>query len=81
MRKLNPVSEPGRDDDLRLLDAMLGGDPLAQRRIPAGRAVVEDRPAVTRDDRLRTFTERLDGEDVWRRIAAREGDHVHGGSV
>ena len=60
---------------------MLAGDPFAKRRIPARRAVVQDRAAFPRDDRLGALTERLDGQDVGRRVAAGEGDHVHGGSV
>src|SRR5581483_12443228 len=57
--------------------AVVGGDPIPERRVAADRAVVEDDRPVALDRRLRTLRDLRNGEAFGRRIAANEGDGGH----
>src|SRR6185436_3088114 len=69
------LERAARDHDARGLDAVLLGEPLAQRPVPAAGAVAEDRPAVALERCARAVRELLDSETLGSGNAAGERDH------
>ena len=64
------------DDDLRGVDAVLVGDPLAQRAVADGGAVGRGAGRIALEGAHGGGLEALHVDDVERRGAAGEGDHV-----
>jgi hypothetical protein len=66
-----------REQNPRRIDAVPLAEPGAKRRVPATRAVRQDRPPVALDHGARAVGELLDGEALGRGNPAREGDRLH----
>ena len=66
-------------DHARRLDAVAGGDPLAQRPVPAAGPVRQDRAAVPLDHGAGAVGHLRDGKALGRGHAARKGDDIHDG--
>src|SRR5581483_8200267 len=79
--EVQPLERAVRHDDAARLDAVQLRDPLAQRRVAAGRPVVEDRLTVALERGPRAVGELGHGKQLWRGNPAREGDHGHGRSL
>ena len=69
------LERAARDHDAARFDAVLLGEPLAQRPVAAAGAVAEDRTAVVLERRARAVGELLHGEALGSRDSAGERDH------
>ncbi len=77
-REGEALERPIRDDHAPRVDSMLLGDPLLERRVAAGRAVLKGSRPVALERLPRAVAEGRDRQEVRARHSAREGDQRHG---